>query len=168
MSGVKSEVIDQGALKSAVQDGLKTELKKEGKGVAQASSNETFGAAIPGPSPEVADRIRQRVFASTISAVGTKEVGVSNEPKNRGGRVQRAFDPSGAPDARGSGAGSDVITDGGLEDVIDTDFSEAELQEFLAADYLDTQADPAFKESLRKKLWALVSHRYGRGPSSVE
>jgi len=102
---------------------------------------------------------------------GAKSVGakkdeiVSNEPKNRGGRVPRALEvgKAKAPDPSLDGA-----HDGFMDDAIDSDFSEAELREFLSADYLETRADPAFKESLRKKLWALVSNRYGRGPSSAE
>ncbi len=90
---------------------------------------------------------------------------VSDEPKNRGGRVQRALEVGKAKTPAGV---ADDALDGVMEDVLESEFSEAELQEFLAADYLETHADPAFKESLRKKLWALVSNRYGRGPSSVE
>lgn len=44
--------------------------------------------------------------------------------------------------------------------------TRAEIQEFLAADYLETHADPEFKERLRKDLWTLVSNRYGPGSSS--
>lgn len=39
----------------------------------------------------------------------------------------------------------------------------AELREFLAADLLDVEADPVFKERLRRKLWRLVRARYGDG-----
>ncbi len=37
-----------------------------------------------------------------------------------------------------------------------------ELREFLEADLLGAQADPRFKEALRRKLWTLVRARYGR------
>ncbi len=46
------------------------------------------------------------------------------------------------------------------------DFSAEELRDFLAADVLEVQADPAFKEGLRSRLWTLVNERYGRdGPT---
>lgn len=41
-----------------------------------------------------------------------------------------------------------------------------ELREFLEADDLDVQADPFFKESLRRKLWDLVRNQYGAGATS--
>ncbi len=78
---------------------------------------------------------------------------VSKEPKNRARRV---------PGLRESPGGET------LDGVLDSEFTQAELREFLAADYLDTHADPAFRESLRKKLWDLVSNRYGRDPSSSD
>ncbi len=53
--------------------------------------------------------------------------------------------------------------DDGLEE-----FTPEELRDFLAADILEVQADPAFKEELRSKLWKMVSERYGRGPSTEE
>lgn len=36
-----------------------------------------------------------------------------------------------------------------------------ELQEFLAADALEVEADPFFRERLRRKLWAIVRERFG-------
>ena len=36
---------------------------------------------------------------------------------------------------------------------------EEDLRDFLAADILDVDADPAFKEKLRKELWELVQRR---------
>jgi hypothetical protein len=39
--------------------------------------------------------------------------------------------------------------------------SAEELREFLEADLLGTQADPLFKEALRRKLWAMVREKYG-------
>jgi len=45
-----------------------------------------------------------------------------------------------------------------------TEFTTQELQEFLEGDLYPTQADPAFKEALRRKLWSLVQERH-RGPA---
>lgn len=39
------------------------------------------------------------------------------------------------------------------------EFSTEELQEFLEADRLPEQADPAFKEDLRERLWRMVQER---------
>lgn len=80
---------------------------------------------------------------------------MSNEPKKRVRRASRAAEP-----------GAEQAPDGAVDGALDTNFTQAELREFLAADYLDTQADPVFKETLRKKLWAFVSNRDGRGPTS--
>jgi len=41
------------------------------------------------------------------------------------------------------------------------DVSADELQEFLAADALEVEADPFFRERLRRKLWAIVRERFG-------
>lgn len=41
------------------------------------------------------------------------------------------------------------------------DVSAEELREFLEADRLDVEADPLFRERLRRKLWALVRERFG-------
>ena len=41
------------------------------------------------------------------------------------------------------------------------DFDPDELREFLSADIMDVPHDPAFKEELREKLWALIRARYG-------
>jgi len=49
----------------------------------------------------------------------------------------------------------------GAED--EEEIDPAELREFLAADLLDVEADPVFKERLRQKLWRLVRARYGDG-----
>jgi hypothetical protein len=50
------------------------------------------------------------------------------------------------------------------------DFTPDELREFLEADRLAVRADPAFKERLRRKLWAIVrlrgDHRMGGGEES--
>jgi len=48
----------------------------------------------------------------------------------------------------------------------DPDISPEELREFLSADFLETDADPIFKEALREKLWTLVrsgAFGYGKG-----
>jgi hypothetical protein len=42
------------------------------------------------------------------------------------------------------------------------EFTTEELKEFLEGDLSPTQADPAFKERLRRELWAMVQQRYGR------
>jgi hypothetical protein len=49
----------------------------------------------------------------------------------------------------------DVLDDSAME------VSAEELREFLEADLLGTQADPLFKEALRRKLWAMVREKYG-------
>jgi len=60
---------------------------------------------------------------------------------------------------------------GGVADVSAIDMrsdapaTRAELHDFLAADYMETRADPAFRERLRKDLWRLVWSRYGPGSS---
>ena len=70
---------------------------------------------------------------------------------------------------------SESIADSPAEDPIDLerqvvsvddqwmDFSPDELREFLAADLVEVEADPEFRESLRQKLWRFVRSRYGRG-----
>ena len=47
-------------------------------------------------------------------------------------------------------------------------FTMEELREFLEADLLDVQADPEFKERLRKSLWEMLTNeprrrRTGKG-----
>ena len=39
------------------------------------------------------------------------------------------------------------------------DFTTDELREFLAADVHGVQADPGFKERLRRRLWEIVRFR---------
>ncbi len=39
------------------------------------------------------------------------------------------------------------------------DFTMDELREFLEADMLDVQADPEFKERLRRMLWEMVQEQ---------
>jgi hypothetical protein len=61
-------------------------------------------------------------------------------------------------DSESDGA-SDPMDDSAFE------FNPEELREFVAADFVEVKADPAFREGLRKKLWTLVQDRYGRGPT---
>jgi hypothetical protein len=68
--------------------------------------------------------------------------------------------------ARSTGSGAPAALPGAHDGAIDGDCTPAELREFLAADYVPNQADPAFKENLRKKLWTLVTNRNGSGSSS--
>jgi hypothetical protein len=44
------------------------------------------------------------------------------------------------------------------------DFTPEELREFLEGDACDVEADPKFKERLRRKLWEMV--RLQHGPNS--
>ncbi len=44
------------------------------------------------------------------------------------------------------------------------DLTMDELREFLEADVLDVQADPEFKERLRRMLWDIVQARRGDDP----
>lgn len=46
-----------------------------------------------------------------------------------------------------------------MADQIPAEFTTEELREFLEADGLGIEADPAFKERLRRKLWAMVQQR---------
>lgn len=43
------------------------------------------------------------------------------------------------------------------------DISADELRDFLEADHLDVDADPLFRERLRRKLWSIVRDRFGGG-----
>jgi hypothetical protein len=45
---------------------------------------------------------------------------------------------------------------------IAAEFTTEELQEFLEADGLPIEADPLFKEELRKKLWKLLQRNISR------
>jgi len=54
-------------------------------------------------------------------------------------------------------------------DEIAAEFTAEELQEFLKADLLPTQADPAFKGRLRRELWEqLARQRAGRAEDPSE
>ena len=73
--------------------------------------------------------------------------------KRLGSRRQRE-----AGKAMGSDAERDFEIVG--ESVTDTELEE--LRDFLAADLLDVPVDPAFKESLRRRLWGMVRRRAWR------
>ncbi len=89
--------------------------------------------------------------SEVFNRVPFKDIALSNERKKTESQKSRSTD-----------SGASVAHDG----AIDADFTPAELREFLAADYVPVQADPAFKETLRKKLWTLVSNRAGPTSSS--
>jgi len=76
----------------------------------------------------------------------------------RGGKESGADAPQ--RDGRKGGEQDDVA------DQIPADFTSEELREFLEADGLAVEADPAFKERLRRKLWEMVKQR--TGPSEDE
>jgi hypothetical protein len=93
--------------------------------------------------------VKSQVFDQGLLRIGVVAV-ASDDPKKRVRRMQPGR--------------VEQSTDG----AIDMDFSPEELREFVSADHFETRADPAFKESLRKKLWTLVSDRNGSGSSSTE
>ncbi len=65
--------------------------------------------------------------------------------------LRRLFPRRSAPPPRGGADPSDA--------------SDAELREFLAADGAPVEADPRFREELRRRLWAwLQAHWHGTGP----
>ena len=82
---------------------------------------------------------------------------VSNEASNR---------PT-SPVA-GTSGGFDSDEADAAKDAALNDFTPAELRDFLAADHLESHADPGFKERLRKKLWNFIRDRYGSGSSSSD
>jgi hypothetical protein len=43
------------------------------------------------------------------------------------------------------------------------DISADELRDFLDADDVEVEADPLFRERLRRKLWTIVRDRFGGG-----
>ena len=43
------------------------------------------------------------------------------------------------------------------------DISADELRDFLDADDVEVDADPLFRERLRRKLWTIVRDRFGGG-----
>jgi hypothetical protein len=85
------------------------------------------------------------------STTGRVERGSVSKPASRSSIPRTA--------APGEATGWDALQ----LDESDFDVDPAELQEFLAGDLLDVQADPVFKERLRQKLWRLVRVRYGGG-----
>jgi len=48
----------------------------------------------------------------------------------------------------------------GSDPTPDCDADEAELREFLAADVSPDEADPRFREELRRRLWAWLQARW--------
>ena len=46
------------------------------------------------------------------------------------------------------------------------DYTPEELLEFLEADFVDVDADPSFKERLRRRLWDLLQSRQRRDSES--
>jgi hypothetical protein len=46
-----------------------------------------------------------------------------------------------------------------MSERVQLDHIEEELRDFLAADLLDIEADPAFKERLRGELWEIVERK---------
>jgi hypothetical protein len=49
-----------------------------------------------------------------------------------------------------------AVREAGVIEEIAAEFSTEELIEFLEADLLPVEADPAFREKLRDELWELV------------
>jgi len=45
----------------------------------------------------------------------------------------------------------------------DSEFDADELCEFLAADRVEVDVDPVFKERLRRRLWGMIRLRLGGG-----
>jgi len=74
----------------------------------------------------------------------------------RATRKSRIPEPLAGGCAVGVESGTDVAVEESLEITL------AELREFLDADRLEVRANPAFKERLRDKLWALVQARSRR------
>jgi hypothetical protein len=69
---------------------------------------------------------------------------------------------SSAPSASGDWTGTSL-------DPEEMEVDPAELEEFLSGDLLGVEADPIFKETLRQKLWKIVSARRSAGdPESGE
>lgn len=56
-------------------------------------------------------------------------------------------------------------SDEAVVDEKELEVSAEELRDFLAADLVEVQASPHFKERLRGKLWRFVRENYGRGSS---
>jgi hypothetical protein len=71
-------------------------------------------------------------------------------------RFFRTRERAGAPPGR------DPRRERQVDDEKSSEFSPEELEEFLAADGQPEQADPAFKEALRERLWAELEERRSR------
>lgn len=89
-----------------------------------------------------------------------KTVGSAGGMQRRSDGVKPAGSSLPAPNEQHSSSQSGWESVSGIDD-LDLDFDPAELREFLAADLLEVQADPVFKERLRQKLWRFVRARYG-------
>lgn len=76
-------------------------------------------------------------------------------PSDRG--AVRGPDASRCADLPGEGTGAIAA-----EAVLRTEFAEAELLDFMAADLDPVQADPVFREQLREELWTLVQDGVAR------
>lgn len=74
----------------------------------------------------------------------------------KGRRPGQDADPSALPGA----AGEATLDEFALGSTLD------ELREFLGADYLPVDADPEFKERLRRELWEIVRTRFSIGGGS--
>ncbi len=63
----------------------------------------------------------------------------------------------------GSGGGPEAGALSGSEgvDAIEREFTLAELEEFLAFDHAGVEADPEFKERLRRSLWDMLQKAHG-------
>ena len=110
-----------------------------------------FAITIRNEAAIVVERLAE-VKSEVSKRVSFKDITLSNDHKKAGSRSAEATGEASEHRAQGN--------------AIDAEFTAAELREFLAADYVPIQADPAFKEGLRKKLWTLIQHRPGLGSSS--
>ncbi len=50
--------------------------------------------------------------------------------------------------------------DGVVDEAVSMEVSMEELSEFLEADLVEVDANPEFKERLRRRLWEIVSSRH--------
>lgn len=77
--------------------------------------------------------------------------------------MKRSLSEVGSRMAERDGISASVDPDTAWLEEVTADISPEELREFLAADFFPCEADPPFREALRKKLWALVRSFNGRG-----
>ncbi len=52
------------------------------------------------------------------------------------------------------------LGDGVADEAVSMEVSMEELSEFLEADLVEVDANPEFKERLRRRLWEIVSSRH--------